>query len=286
MQNLSRILQKKFDFCAKVAYNLHVMRERQQKIVEYIQKVGIVSIDELAQRYEVSPFTIRRDIDYLSQSRLLMRIKGGAQRIETPRQFQETRLPHRMQVNLAQKEKIAAKALEFIKPGDSIFLDGSSTITCLARAIAQAGPDVAGGHDITVVTNSVLISLELAETANKNIRLIGLGGVFDPETFSFVGFGGDAYTDAFYIDKAFFSCTGFIPGEGTYENAAFNRNTKRLIAQRAEKVYMLVDSSKIGQRALNRVLSIEQIDVLITESTLLPQHQEILSRQNVDTVIS
>ena len=212
MQIMSRILYNFLDICQYIAYYMHDMRQRQQKIVEYVQKVGIASVGDLAEMFEVSPFTIRRDIEYLSQSRLLARVKGGAQRIETPSQFREAQLPQRMQINLNQKEKIARKTLECIESGETIFLDGSSSIACLARIIAESC------HNITVVTNSVLVCLELAES--NDIRLIGLGGIFDRETFSYVGFDTDAHAESFYVDKAFFSCAGFIPAEGTFENAA------------------------------------------------------------------
>lgn len=255
-----------------------MMRERQQKIVEYVNKVGIASFADLAQLYGVSPFTIRRDIDYLSQSRLLSKIKGGAQRIETPSQFREARLPNRMRINLNQKERIAEKALELIRPGDTIFLDGSSTIACLARLLAK------NSRDITVVTNSILITLELSEATN--IRLIGLGGIYDPETLSFIGFDAGEDAGSIYIEKAFFSCTGLIPEEGTFENAAFNRNTKRLIAQRANQVYLLLDSSKVGQRALNRVLNINEIDVLITEKPFSTDEQAVLTDDHVEVHVT
>ncbi len=248
------------------------MRQRQQKIVEYIEKTGIASLEDLAKMFGVSTFTIRRDIDYLSQARLLVRIKGGARRIETPSHFRETSLPSRMQINLAAKEKIALKALEFIHPGDNIFLDGSSTITCLARTMAQSC------RHITVLTNSILVALELSEASD--IRLVGLGGVFDKETFSFVGFDSDYPTDAFHVDKAFFSCAGFVPGEGTFENAAFNRNTKRLVARHADKVYLLIDSSKFAQRALNMVLNTSQIDVIVTEKKLAADMAETIYETN------
>jgi DeoR/GlpR family transcriptional regulator of sugar metabolism len=238
------------------------MRQRQQKIVEYVQKTGIAGYAELAKMFGVSAFTIRRDIKYLAQTRLIAQVKGGAQRIETPTQFSEAHLPRRMQINLDLKEKIAHKALEFIHPGDTIFLDGSSTITCFARAVAAAC------RDITVVTNSILVALELSET--PGIRLIGLGGIFDPETFSYVGFDIDVPAGAFYVNKAFFSCAGYIPGEGTFENAAFNRNTKRLIAQRAAKAILLIDHTKFGKRALARVLDETKISAIITDKIPAP----------------
>ena len=254
------------------------MRERQQKILEHVREVGIASFHDLAEMFGVSSFTIRRDVDYLAQSRLLVRIKGGAQRIETASQFHEPGLPSRLQVNLKQKEKIAEKALEFIFPGDSIFLDGSSTIACLARKLAQ------GSKNITVITNSVLVALELAE--NANIRVIGLGGILDGETMSFVGFDADSHANSFYIDKAFFSCTGLILEEGTFENAAFNRNTKLLVAERAQEVYLLLDSSKFGKRALNHVFRTEEIDVLITEKALMPQDQKIMETGRVQVELA
>ena len=129
------------------------MRERQRQIVEFVQKFGIASIADLAGRYGVSEFTIRRDIDYLSQSHLVIKVKGGAKRIDTPSQFREAALTLRRQINVEQKEKIARKALEFIEPGDTIFLDGSSTIITLAQLLAKTPPH------ITVVTNSILIVL-------------------------------------------------------------------------------------------------------------------------------
>ncbi len=150
------------------------MRQRQQKIVEHIKKIGIASYDDLAELFNVSPFTIRRDVDYLDKAHLLLRVKGGAQKIESPTQFREARIANRMQIDPAQKELIADCAMQFIQPGDSVFLDGSTTVGWLARNLAKHDPE------ITIVTNSVLISLELVKA--QNIRLIGLGGVFDPET--------------------------------------------------------------------------------------------------------
>ena len=159
------------------------MRERQRKIIDFVEKTGIASLSELAQQHGVSEFTIRRDITYLAQSRLVAKIKGGAQRIETPSQFHEAKLTNRLQLNIPQKQAIAGKALEFIYPGETIFIDGSSTTIWLARAMVQSC------RNVTVVTNSILIALELSEA--KDITLIGMGGVFDKETLSYVGFDGN-----------------------------------------------------------------------------------------------
>jgi len=254
------------------------MRQRQQKIVEYVNKVGIASFDDLGKMLGVSPFTIRRDADYLAKSHLVLRVKGGVQKIESPTQFRETQIVSRQQVNPREKEQIADFAMRFIEPGDSIFLDGSTTVSCLARNLAKIEPQ------ITVVTNSLLISLELAKA--QNIRLIGLGGVFDSETYSYVGFEPDSQADSFHINKAFFSCTSVIPQEGTYENAAFNGYTKKFAAQRSDKVYLLADANKIGKKALTRVLKTSQIDVLVSDKQLNESDQNAFETNNVKVVIA
>lgn len=144
------------------------MRQRQQKIVEHINNVGIASFDDLGKLFDVSPFTIRRDVEYLDKSHLVLRVKGGARKVDTPLQYREAQIINRMQVDPKVKELIAERAMQCIEPGDSIFLDGSSTISWLAQNLAAVD------QEITVVTNSLLISLELAKA--QKIRLIGLGG--------------------------------------------------------------------------------------------------------------
>jgi len=253
------------------------MRQRQQKIVEHINKVGIASFEDLGKLFDVSPFTIRRDVDYLDKAHLLVRVKGGAQKIESPAQFRETQIVNRGQINPKEKEMLADCAMQFIQPGDSIFLDGSTTVSWLARNLLKLDPE------ITIVTNSLLISLELATA--QNIRLIGLGGVFDTETYSFVGFEPDGQSDSFHINKAFFSCTCLIPKEGTYENAAFNARTKRFASGRADEVYVLADSSKLGKKALIRVLETSRIDMLITDKPLKEEDLRAFENNNVKVVL-
>ena len=254
------------------------MRQRQQKIVEYVNKVGIASFADLGKMFNVSPFTIRRDADYLAKSHLVLRVKGAVQKIESPTQFREAQIVSRLQINPREKELIADCAMQFIEPGDSIFLDGSTTVSCLARNLAKVDPE------INIVTNSLLISLELAKA--QNIRLIGLGGVFDSETYSFVGFEPDSQADSFHINKAFFSSTCLIPEEGTYENAAFNGYTKRFAAQRSDKVYLLADANKIGTKALTRVLKTSQLDMLITDNLLSEKDALAFEKNDVKVVIA
>ena len=91
--------------------------------------------------------------------------------------------------------------------------------------------------------------------------------------------GSDSHADSFYINKAFFSCTGLIPEEETFENAAFNGYAKRFAAQRA-------DTSKFGKKALNRVLKIKQINTLITDKPLNKEYLASFTNNKVEVIIA
>ncbi len=249
------------------------IRSRQQQLLEHVNAVGVASVGDMAGLYGVSEMTIRRDIDHLGRSGLLRKVKGGAQRLEESARFHEAQLRARMTMNVPAKRRIAERAADFIAPGDTVFLDGSTTIICLAQVLARTNPQ------ITAVTNSVLVELELAEAGN--VRLIGLGGIFDHDTFSFCPMDGADAPGGYHVRKAFLSCTGLDVEEGTFENSVFNMAIKRKVVRSAETIYLLADADKLGRRALNRVLDIDEIDVLITEDTLAPDAAASLAAAGV-----
>lgn len=250
-----------------------VRTARQQGLIEHVNRVGVASIDQLSAQFGVSGMTIRRDIAHLARGGLLVQVPGGAQRMDPAAKFHEDHLRSRLRTNVAVKQRLAEKAASLIEPGDTLFLDGSTTIICLARVLAQAD------RQITVVTNSTLVELELAEA--RNVRLIGLGGVFDRETFTFCPVDESESVLGYHVKKAFLSCTGVVIPEGTFENSVFNLAIKRKVARSAEMICLLADGSKLGRRALNRVLDIGDINVLITEAPVRPDWAEALAAKDI-----
>jgi DeoR/GlpR family transcriptional regulator of sugar metabolism len=249
------------------------IRDRQRRIIEHVTKVGVASVEELSQLFGVSEMTIRRDIEHLDRSNLVMKVKGGAQRRGEIVLFHEAHLRARMKLNVEAKQRLAEKAATMVESGDSVFLDGSTTIICLARALARAD------QSITVITNSVLVSLELADT--RHVQLINPGGVLDRDTFTFSPVAGEEAFVEYHVKKAFLSCAAIMIDEGTYENSVFNIGIKRNVVRNAETVYLLVDASKLGQRALHRVIGIDEIDVIVTENVLTEEELARLKRRNI-----
>src|SRR6478672_11225052 len=130
------------------------MVARRQIILDEIARRGACSYEELAHITGVSTMTIRRDVDALARERRAIKTLGGVQDAGNAAWY-ESDIQSRLHVNLAEKTAIAARALELIDSQQTLFLDGSTTCIQLAKKIA------AFKRDLTIVTNSVFVCLEL-----------------------------------------------------------------------------------------------------------------------------
>ena len=200
--------------------------------------------------------TIRRDVDALAHARRAIKTVGGVQDVGRSSWY-ESDIQSRLNVNLTEKTTIAARALELITSRQTLFLDGSTTCIRLAKKIASHK------RDLTIVTNSVFVCLELGGTGNN--RVLSLGGELDSHSASFVGAASEAAASQAFVDLAFMSTKGFQPTEGTFESSLVTMQIKRIIAQQCERMILLVDHSKFHQRALSKVLDVSQISDVITD---------------------
>jgi len=235
-----------------------MIKARQQQILEWLERVGAGSYPELARVLGVSTMTVRREVDQLATRGLVIKTLGGVQRADAPSYLLETAVQGRMNQNRLEKQAIARTAIELAEGAETLFLDGSTTCLELAKLISRRM------RGLTVVTNSALTALELGR--NRNNAVIGIGGEFDPNSCCFVGSGAEDSAERFYVDVAMISTMGFLPTEGTFESTVANFRVKQILSRRARKVALLVDHSKFGQRALARVLDINEIHCVVTDA--------------------
>ena len=175
----------------------------------------------------------------------------------------ESRLEESMfddKATVASKEKlrIAESAVKLVDPGDSIYLDGGSTVLELARLIAKR-------TDLTVVTNSLRAAAELAESGP---RVILTGGELRRLSQTMVGPLTQAVLGKVRVDKAFMGTMGLCLDDGlttTDPNEAF---TKSLVQEHARQVILLMDSGKAGKVSFAHVGGPEHVDVLISDKKL------------------
>ncbi|MEJ6952198.1 DeoR/GlpR family DNA-binding transcription regulator [Natronospora cellulosivora (SeqCode)] len=231
--------------------------ERRQEILRVLNNKGSVHVTEISKLLEVTEETIRRDLDILDEKKLLKRTHGGAITIEDNKS--ELSFNVRKEKNIEEKDIIAEKAVELINNGDTIFLDASTTSMYLASQLKDF-------TDLTIVTNSVRIILELAE--NTNINIIATGGILRPNSLSYVGPLTNAAIKKYYADKFFTSCKGISAMHGATDSNEMEIEIKKLMSNQAQRLIVLADYSKFNQVGLAQFATFEDIDTIITDDNI------------------
>ncbi len=233
---------------------------RQKAIVEHLDVVGVCTYQDLSRILEVSEMTVRRDVNKLTRQKTVIKTLGGVQTAHASEHLYESAIEERLPVHRPEKIQIAREALRTIEPHQTIFLDGGTTSLILARHLAKSA------RGLTIVTNSVLVSLEFGQGSENTNTVFLLGGQFDPSSACVVGPTAEESARRFFVDIAFFSTKGFLPQEGTFESSIATIRIKQIIAEQAAHVALLADHSKFGQRALCKALDIKQIHEVITDT--------------------
>ncbi|MFJ7986072.1 DeoR/GlpR family DNA-binding transcription regulator [Streptomyces sp. NPDC096351] len=246
--------------------------ERWNTLLELLAASGKLEVEEAATALDVSAATIRRDLDELAEQQLLIRTRGGAVAhgvsYELPLRYKSTR-------HAAEKRRIAEAAADLITPGEVVGLNGGTTTTEVARALAlrfasgradtagTAGP-VPSGPALTVVTNALNIAGELA--VRPQIKIVTTGGVARPQTYELVGPLTVGVLNEVVLDVVVLGVDGVDPGLGVMAHQEDEASISRLFAERASRVVVVTDSSKMGRRAFARICGLDRIDLLVTDT--------------------
>jgi DeoR family transcriptional regulator of aga operon len=230
--------------------------DRLDTILTRLSENGSVAVTGLAHDLGVSMATIRRDLELLESQRLLSRTHGGA---VSHGVLYELPLRYRSGRHQAEKHRIAEAAAERLGDARVVGLSGGTTTTELARRIA--------GRALTVVTNALNIAAELA--VRPNLKLVVTGGVARPESYELVGPLADSTLDVLNIDVVFVGVDG-ASGAGMTTHHEVEAHTDRRMIERAHRVVVVCDASKIGRSALAVICEARDVDELITDSTADP----------------
>jgi DeoR family transcriptional regulator of aga operon len=239
---------------------------RWKTLLELLVERGRLDIEEAAAELDVSAATIRRDFDQLADQQMLVRTRGGAVvhgvSYELPLRYKTAR-------RASEKERIAKAVADLVSPGEAVGLTGGTTTTEVARALAVR-PDLASGSPaLTVVTNALNIANELA--VRPQFKIVVTGGVARPQSYELVGPLADGVLDQITLDTAVLGVVAFdaIHGAAAHdeEEAAINR----LLCERAERVVVAADSSKLGRRAFARICATDRVDTLVTDTGVDPE---------------
>lgn len=232
--------------------------ERRQEILILLKQRSSLTIHELSNYFNVSPMTIRRDLDFLAQEDRVLRIRGGVMAKELPRTDRDE---FRAITHIQQKKLIARYAYEFIQERQTYFIDTGTTTLELAKLLV-------GFHNITVITNSINVLYTLA--SSEGINLIGLGGSVYSGARSFIGQFAESALRRFYCDVGFLGIRSLSVEQGLAERNFFEADLKHLIIKQSRRTILLADSSKFDRTSPIQVASIADINAIVTDEGISP----------------
>jgi len=230
--------------------------ERRNQIVEQLQLQPRVLVSELAVRYSVTEETIRRDLERLEQAGYVQRSYGGAVscnsgKIELPNSL-------RRRKNAPAKTKMAQIVSGLIQDGDHLLLDDSSTALYAAKSLA------ANKKRLTIITNSIDILNVLAGV--RGIQAISTGGTLEEDGCGLTGYRAEETVRNYYVDYAIISCKGLDIVRGFTNSTDPSTQIKKSMMDSARQVILLADSSKLGHVAFVQIGTLQQVDILVTET--------------------
>ena len=228
--------------------------ERRNIILERLNDEGKIIVAPLAKEFNVTEETIRRDIEKLENEGLATKTYGGA--VSTSQKNKDLPYTIRKQSNVNLKVKIAQKVAEMINDGDQIMLDASSTSLCVAKQIKNL-------NNITLITNSVEILLELADKTGWTI--LSTGGSLREGAYSLSGSSAEKMIRDHHVDLAVCSAKGIDMGMGISESNEKDAEMKKAIFNAANKRIIAIDSTKFSKISFIKVCDVKDVNVVVTD---------------------
>ena len=226
---------------------------RQVEIVGWLREKGRVTVEDLASHFAVTPQTIRRDLNDLSDAQMVVRVHGGAMVASgvVNLAYEARKLiagPH--------KRLIGEAAARLVPDHASVFINIGTTTEEVARAL--------GGHSgLLVITNSLQVAAELYR--NSGIEVVVTGGSVRRSDGGIVGAQSEAVIAQFRVDLAVVG-TSAIDADGTLLDFDIREvQAARAIIEHARRVVLVTDSSKFARSAPVRVAHLDDIDMLVTD---------------------
>jgi len=230
--------------------------QRKRKIIDLIEANKQVFIAELADQFNVSEMTIRRDLDELGQTGVIQRIHGGAIIIERSEINYELPIIERSHEQAKEKQKIAEKIVSMIQDGEKIFLGSGTTTLAIAEKLHHH-------HDLTVLTNAITIINCLIPM--KNITLIVFGGFLRRAELSMIGhFTQEALKDI-QVDKVIIGIRGIHIEQGLTSDHLQELYTDQAILKLSKIIIIAADHTKFGHVAAIRTAPITSASMIVTD---------------------
>lgn len=246
------------------------MNKRQTTILDLLSKSKKIEVSSLALMLDVSQVTIRKDLDALEKSGIIIREHGYA--VLNDSDDINTRLAYHYEI----KQKIARKAAETIHDGETLMIESGSCCSLLALEIAKTK------QEVTLITNSAFIAEYVRRY--KNIHVILLGGEYQKESQVMVGPITRNCAQNFYVDKLFIGADGFSVDTSFTGNDYMRAETVRDLAKQAKKVIVVTDSSKFDQIGVVSLMDTKKVSMVYTDKEINLDTENYLKENQVEVI--
>lgn len=249
-------------------------RSRRDAITALVLDQGAVSVGSLAERFDVSMQTIRRDVDALCEGDMLHRVHG---RVEVSEEFLNTPFDQRAGTNLVGKRAIGEAAADLIPDGSTVFISIGSTPLSVAQALRRR-------KDLTVITNNLSAAMALSDEVSNRIILPG-GEIRLPDR-DIVGNEVLDFFGRFRADFAVFGAAGIALDGGLLEFHTTEVRATQMICENAQMSLLVVDGSKFGRQAPALGDNIANMDTIIIDRRPGEQYAPLLTKINDRLVVA
>ena len=247
---------------------------RRQLIAEAVMAEGSVRIEDLVDRFGISLMTAHRDVDELVSRGLLRKTRGIVS--AAPTSLIESSDVYRASRQAPEKRAIARAALQFIEPGQAIFLDDSTTVLQMAAQLSAKVP-------LTAITNSLILMNELKGI--RDLTLLGLGGQYYNWCNAFMGRMTTSEIMRLRADTAFISMSA-ITDDMVFHQSPEMVETKRAMFDCSARRILLADHTKFERRALHSLAGLGEFDVVIVDDGISPVHLERMRSRGINVVVA
>ncbi|MBT5000386.1 MAG: DeoR/GlpR transcriptional regulator [Tateyamaria sp.] len=249
-------------------------RKRQESITTLVLESGAISVGALAERYDVSMQTIRRDVDELCESDMLHRVHG---KIKLSKEFLNTPFDQRAGTNLVGKRAIGKAAASLIPDGSTIFFSIGSTPLSVAQSLQHR-------RELTVITNNLSVAMTLSKDTSN--RIILPGGELRLPDRDILGIEVLEFFDRYRADFAVFGVAGIAEDGGLLDFHTTEVQARQKICENAKTSVLVIDGSKFGRQAPALGDNIINMDKVIIDHRPADRFASLLNSINENLLVA
>jgi DeoR family transcriptional regulator, aga operon transcriptional repressor len=253
---------------------MSTLTERHQFIIERLKKEGSVKVVDLCADLNVSSVTIRKDLKFLEDKKLVYRTHGGGT-LSNP-YAGDRPVKEKAAIMADEKSGIGAAAAALIEPNDCILIASGTTVLSLASNIRPQGA-------LTVITAALNVAMELIH--HTGIEVIQLGGIIRQSSSSVTGNYAEKVLEDFSCSKLFLGVDGIDLEFGLTTTNMMEAQLNRKMIAASQKTIVLADSSKFGKRGFGRICGMEEIEQVITDHKISEHMVSELERMGIEVTV-